>query len=81
MHRLFSSLKSPVVRRFSSHSSQASLFPLIITRKPVPEPSERYEPGGYHPVKVGDVCNQRYRAVRQLGWGLYSTVWQIEDIK
>ncbi|CBH11999.1 protein kinase, putative [Trypanosoma brucei gambiense DAL972] len=41
-------------------------------------PSE-YRKGGYHPVVVGEVYNQRYRVVRKLGWGYFSTVWLVWD--
>lgn len=40
----------------------------------------RYAPGGYHPVRIGDLFNQgRYKIVRKLGYGLYSTVWLAFD--
>ena len=35
--------------------------------------------GGYHPVQVGELCNWRYRIVRKLGWGHFSTVWLVHD--
>lgn len=36
----------------------------------------RYCPGGYHPVRIGDVfSNGKYRVLRKLGYGVYSTVW------
>ncbi|GAA6048848.1 hypothetical protein JCM3770_003650 [Rhodotorula araucariae] len=40
-----------------------------------------YEPGGYHPVRVGDVYGpkDRYVVVRKLGWGHFSTVWLARD--
>ena len=40
---------------------------------------EYYEPGGYHPVKVGDVLHNRYRVVHKLGHGSYSTTWMARD--
>ncbi|PNP79326.1 hypothetical protein FNYG_07402 [Fusarium nygamai] len=36
---------------------------------------EAYHPGGYHPVHLGDVIQERYRVIRKLGWGQFSTVW------
>ncbi|KAF9481728.1 kinase-like protein [Pholiota conissans] len=39
-----------------------------------------YNAGGYLPVKVGDSFNnRRYRVVRKLGWGHFSTVWLVKD--
>lgn len=46
----------------------------LLERRIIEEPSQRYEPGGYHPVNVGDVYKQRYQVVQQVGWGQYSTV-------
>ena len=41
---------------------------------------EKYRPGGYHPVKPGDVFDGgRFSVVRKLGWGQYSTVWLAKD--
>ena len=34
-----------------------------------------YCKGGYHPVRIGDLYNQRYHVLRKLGWGHFSTVW------
>ncbi|KAJ8127478.1 hypothetical protein O1611_g6159 [Lasiodiplodia mahajangana] len=40
----------------------------------------RYCPGGYHPVKIGDVfANGRYTVLCKLGYGGYSTVWLAFD--
>ena len=36
--------------------------------------------GGYHPVKVGDLYNNRYHVIRKLGWGHFSTVWLCWDL-
>lgn len=36
--------------------------------------------GGYHPVVIGDVFDNRYRVVRKLGWGHFSTVWLCREI-
>ena len=43
------------------------------------EGSEGYRPGGYHPVRVGDVFHARYTVVEKLGWGHFSTVWACKD--
>ena len=43
------------------------------------EAIERYKPGGYHPVMIGDVLHNRYQIVDKLGFGGYSTVWLAQD--
>ena len=40
-----------------------------------------YKVGGYHPVHVGEVLNDRYVTVQKLGWGHFSTVWLTKDKK
>lgn len=37
--------------------------------------------GGYHPVKLGDLFNNRYSIIRKLGWGHFSTVWLAWDLR
>lgn len=43
------------------------------------EDVEKYEPGGYHPVHLDDLLEDRYRIVHKLGSGGFSTVWLVED--
>lgn len=44
------------------------------------EDLDRYQPGGYHPVQIGDELNDgRYRIVNKLGYGGYSTIWLARD--
>jgi serine/threonine protein kinase len=38
-----------------------------------------YRPGGYHPVAIGDRCQDRYQIVHKLGYGSYSTIWLARD--
>jgi Protein kinase domain len=40
-----------------------------------------YRKGGYHPVRVGEVYRGRYKIVRKLGWGHFSTVWLAVDLR
>ncbi|KAI5719745.1 hypothetical protein M8J76_014160 [Diaphorina citri] len=40
-----------------------------------------YCKGGYHPVKIGMLFNNRYRVTRKLGWGHFSTVWLCWDMQ
>ncbi|KAK4040188.1 kinase-like domain-containing protein [Parachaetomium inaequale] len=42
---------------------------------------ERYTPGGYHPVDIGDTITDRqddYTVVQKLGHGVFSTVWLVK---
>lgn len=43
------------------------------------EQIELYEKGGYHPVVIDEVMNNRYTIVDKLGFGTYSTVWVARD--
>ncbi|KAH6866131.1 putative srpk, partial [Thelonectria olida] len=41
---------------------------------------DRYAPGGYHPVVLGDTfCDGRYTIRHKLGHGGFSTVWLARD--
>jgi non-specific serine/threonine protein kinase len=41
---------------------------------------ESYRPVGYHPVVLGDVLHNRYRIIRKLGYGSFSTAWLAVDL-
>lgn len=45
------------------------------------EPLAEYQPGGYHPVQLGDCLGDdgRYRALAKLGHGGFATVWLCRD--
>ncbi|RYP40341.1 hypothetical protein DL768_010646 [Monosporascus sp. mg162] len=43
------------------------------------EDLENYEPGGFHPVYLGDAFDDRYRVIHKLGFGGFSTVWLARD--
>ncbi|KAJ7596625.1 kinase-like domain-containing protein [Mycena floridula] len=68
----------------SFHYVLTSAGPKIL---PVEEPSCKdeespadYNAGGYLPVKVNDSFKEgRYRVLRKLGWGHFSTVWLVKD--
>ncbi|KAJ2921431.1 hypothetical protein H1R20_g15666, partial [Candolleomyces eurysporus] len=45
------------------------------------EDVERYRPGGFHPVTIGDTLGGgRYRILHKLGFGGSSTVWLARDL-
>ena len=44
------------------------------------ESLDRYRPGGYHPVHIGDVYDEKYRVLHKLGYGSHSTVWFARDL-
>ena len=43
------------------------------------EDLEGYQPGGYHPVIIGDVLGERYQVAHKLGMGGSATVWLARD--
>uniref|UniRef100_A0A1A9X1N0 non-specific serine/threonine protein kinase n=1 Tax=Glossina brevipalpis TaxID=37001 RepID=A0A1A9X1N0_9MUSC len=45
------------------------------------ESANEYCRGGYHPVLIGDIIQDRFRVVRKVGWGNFSTVWLCRDLK
>ena len=46
----------------------------ITTICPDCEDLENYEPGGFHPIHLGDIYDASYRIVHKLGFGGFSTV-------
>ena len=46
------------------------------------EAVESYQPGGYHPVHLGDRYNGQglYKILHKLGFGSYATVWLAKDL-
>lgn len=44
------------------------------------EDPKDYCRGGYYPVQIGEFFNNRYKVIRKLGWGHFSTVWLCDDI-
>jgi serine/threonine-protein kinase SRPK3 len=40
-----------------------------------------YKIGGYHPIHIGEIMDERYLIVQKLGWGHFSTVWLACDLK
>ena len=40
---------------------------------------EKYCHGGFHPVHLHDVFNQRYEVIAKLAYGSFATVWLAKD--
>jgi hypothetical protein len=38
------------------------------------EDPKDYCKGGYHPITIGSIFNQRYHVIRKLGWGIFPTM-------
>lgn len=46
------------------------------------ESVEKYHPGGFHPVQIGDVfAKGRYEVLHKLGFGGFSTIWLARDLQ
>lgn len=43
------------------------------------ENADKYCEGGYHPIRIADVIDDRYHIVRKIGYGHFSTVWLTWD--
>ncbi|EFR04896.1 CMGC protein kinase [Nannizzia gypsea CBS 118893] len=50
-------------------------------KRDIEEGTQMYRPGGFHPVYIGDVFKDRYKVLNKIGYGIYSTVWLIRDLK
>ncbi|KAJ5198596.1 uncharacterized protein N7498_007713 [Penicillium cinerascens] len=70
-------------RSAMAFSSSADSDPLPLKYVPIEEVErlEKYQPGGYHPIMIGDVFQSRYRVVHKLGYGTYSTTWLCRDYR
>ncbi len=47
----------------------------------VPDSTDNYAIGGYHPAYIGEIFNDRYVIMRKLAQGQYSSVWLAKDLK
>jgi hypothetical protein len=45
----------------------------------IEETLDVYGPGGFHPVRLGDIFGGRYEVVQKIGFGRESTVWLADD--
>jgi serine/threonine-protein kinase SRPK3 len=49
--------------------------------KGIEEGKAAYRLGGFHPVYIGDIFNNRYKVLNKIGYGQYSTVWLVKDLQ
>src|SRR5262245_33026006 len=54
--------------------------PPLFEQYPCVERIALYRPGGFHPMHIGDIVQNRYRVRHKLGYGSYGTVWLVEDL-
>ncbi|KAE8347539.1 hypothetical protein BDV24DRAFT_147009 [Aspergillus arachidicola] len=47
----------------------------------IEEGRQVYRQGGFHPVYIGDVFEDRYKVLNKIGYGVYSTVWLVRDLE
>ncbi|POS76289.1 serine/threonine protein kinase [Diaporthe helianthi] len=46
----------------------------------IEEGRDAYQPGGFHPVYIGDIYADKYEVMSKIGYGRYSTVWLVKDL-
>ena len=82
LHSTISPLLSPMSSTTTdSHAPSKVPEPAYAWHEAV-EDIERYGPGGYHPVHLGDkLSDGRYEVTYKLGYGSYSTVWLCKDVQ
>lgn len=61
----------------------STLPPTVATspKQDIEEGNDAYRLGGFHPVYIGDVYKNRYKVLNKIGYGIYSTVWLVEDME
>ena len=82
LHSTISPLSSPKSSTTTdSHAPSKVPAPAYAWHEAV-EDIERYGPGGYHPVHLGDNLSVgRYEVTYKLGFGSDSTVWLCKDVR
>lgn len=74
LHRKVAPRLLPIVRCTIMSTSRFVYEPITGVER-----LEYYQPGGYHPVQIGDYLHNRYRIVHKLGHGPSSTTWLARD--
>jgi serine/threonine-protein kinase SRPK3 len=75
--------ETPHTSQKASQSPHRDLNPGLRDEKAlegVEEGNDVYRLDGFHPVYIGDMYNDRYKILNKIGYGMYSTVWLVEDI-
>lgn len=76
-------LCSPKLRAIRRRNTEDDIQTQVIQYVPVEEAEqiEKYEPGGYHPVQIGDHfgLHGRYQLIHKVGFGGHSTTWLARD--
>ncbi|EIW52513.1 kinase-like protein [Trametes versicolor FP-101664 SS1] len=85
-HRFLVPLPASANARFSRvYSTRTSSQPHTdsLQNWDAEEPLSGYDlaTNGYLPIGIADTLGFRYKAVRKIGWGVYSTVWIAEDTR
>ncbi|KAM5341966.1 hypothetical protein ACJ41O_014997 [Fusarium nematophilum] len=63
-------------------SQRSGLAPQpIIACGDIEEGIAAYQPGGFHPVYIGDLFDDRFKVLSKIGYGVYSTVWLVRDLR
>ena len=76
-HSRSSSVESD--RGFLEGHLDPQLFEEVSNLEEEQEDLRDYCLGGYYPAEIGETLSERYRVLRKLGWGHFSTVWLVED--
>ncbi|KAL6871714.1 kinase-like domain-containing protein [Trichoderma longibrachiatum] len=77
------SLRQTQVQKPVNTQKQPNTTPQLnsASEEDVDEGRAAYRPGGFHPVYIGDVFNERWKVLNKIGYGRYSTVWLVRDLQ
>lgn len=73
--------KGPKIEKIEVNDSFYKAYESDATSDSSEEELKEYVKDGYHPVHVGETFKDRYRILRKLGWGAFSTVWLSHDMR
>ena len=75
----------PILSNSLSFSKQRFTLKMTDQYQPIYEVTEwveDYKNGGLHPIHIGDYLSKgRYKIIRKLGYGAFSTVWLAKDYR